>query len=167
MRIQAVYVTSDGRVRAEFREAEVTGRFEFSMSDRSGDLCFFMDDENEARARLAAAAFNDDLCELRRLLDIAEADAQIAEDDAETIQVEFRKCLFEISFTRAGYDVREMPPAQKSSEAATSSDYMTQARQIWTENADKHDLLRAVFKETNPLVERREIERAPEHHKEK
>ncbi len=72
MRIQAVYVISEGRVRAEFRKAEATGRFEFSLSDRSGDLCFFMDDENEANARLAAAAFNSDLAELRRLLDAAE-----------------------------------------------------------------------------------------------
>ena len=82
MRIQAVYVTSEGRVRAEFREAEVTGLFEFSLSDRSGDLCFFMDNENEARARLAAAAFNDDLAELRRLLDVADAAAELESTEA-------------------------------------------------------------------------------------
>ena len=43
----------------------------------------FLKPAHLARARLAAAAFDDDLCELRRLLDIAEADAQIADDDAE------------------------------------------------------------------------------------
>ena len=76
------------------------------------------------------------------------------------LQSEFRKCLCEISFQRAGWDY-ELPPAQKSKEAATSSDYMTRARQIWAENADKHDELRAVFRETQPLVQMREIERAP------
>ncbi len=81
MKFQALYATSDGRVRAEFREVEVTGRFEFSLSDRSGDLCFFMDDENEANARLAAAAFNGDLAELRRLLDAA-APVPVEEDAA-------------------------------------------------------------------------------------
>ena len=81
------------------------------------------------------------------------------------MRAEFRKCLCEISFTRAGYDVREMPPAQKSDEAARASDCMTRARQIWAENADEHDELRSVFQETQPLVEMREIERAPEHQK--
>ena len=92
---------------------------------------------------------------------------EVAADGADTratLQAEFRKCLCEISFTRAGYDVRQMPPAQKSSEAATSSDYMTQARQLWAENPDKHASLRGVFKDVNPLVEMREIERVPEHH---
>ncbi len=72
MRIQAVYVTSEGRVRAEFRESEMHGRFEVSLSDVSGDHCFFMDTENDDHARLAAAAFNGDLAELRRLLDAVE-----------------------------------------------------------------------------------------------
>ncbi len=80
MRIQAVYVTSEGRVRAEFRETEMHRRFEFSLSDPSGDLCFFMDTENEDNARLAAAAFNGDLTELRRLL--YEAELVPAEGDA-------------------------------------------------------------------------------------
>ncbi len=83
MKIQAVYVTSEGRVRAEFRKVEATGRFEFCLSDRSGDLGIFMDDENEAHARLAAAAFNGGLAELRRLLGAADAAAMRAEDDAE------------------------------------------------------------------------------------
>ena len=91
--------------------------------------------------------------------------ADTAADDTDTMQAEFRKCLCELSFTRAGYDVREMPPAQKSDEAARASDCMTRARQIWAENADEHDELRAVFQETQPLVEMREIERAPEHQK--
>ncbi len=43
---------------------------------------FFLKGHYLARAYLAAAAFNGDLCELRRLLDIAEADFQIAEDGA-------------------------------------------------------------------------------------
>ena len=90
--------------------------------------------------------------------------AETAADGTATLQSEFRKCLTEISFTRAGYDVREMPPAQKSGEAARASDCMTRARQIWAENPDKHASLRGVFKDVNPLVEMREIERVPEHH---
>ncbi len=80
MRIQAVYATSEGRVRAEFRETEMHGRFEFSLSDRSGDLCFFMDNENRKRVEMAVAAINGDLTELRRLLDAAEPVP--AEEDA-------------------------------------------------------------------------------------
>ncbi len=48
---------------------------------------------------------------------VAERTATAADTRA-NMQAEFRKCLCEISFTRAGYDVREMPPAQKSKEAA-------------------------------------------------
>ena len=89
---------------------------------------------------------------------------EVAADGADTratLQAEFRKCLCEISFTRAGYDVRQMPPAQKSSEAARASGFMARARQIWAENENQHDELRAVFGEAQPLVEMREIERSP------
>lgn len=107
---------------------------------------------------------------LRKLLDgvensnnAAEVIATAAYSGCHTpdVQVEFRKCLSDISFTRAGYDVRKMPPAQKSSEAAAGADAMTRARQIWSENPDKHDELRAVFKELGPLATVDEIERAP------
>ncbi len=84
-----------------------------------------------------------------------------AADISAKMRAEFRKCLCEISFTRAGYDVREMQPAQKASEAASASDSMTRVRQIWADNPDQHDDLRAVFASLNPLVEMREIERAP------
>ena len=87
--------------------------------------------------------------------------APAAEDASATLQAEFRKCLGEISFTRAGYDVREMPPAQKSKESAKASDFMMRARQIWAENPDKRASCRGVFQDVNPLVEMREIERAP------
>ena len=85
--------------------------------------------------------------------------AATAEDASATLQAEFRKCLTEISFARAGYDVREMPPAQKSKEAARASDCMTRARQIWAENPDKHASLRGIFEDVNPLLEMREIEK--------
>ena len=74
------------------------------------------------------------------------------------LQSEFRKCLCEISFTRAGWDY-ELPPAQKSKEAAMASDCMTRARQIWSENPDKRDDLRSVFTDLQPLAEIREIEK--------
>ena len=44
---------------------------------------FFLKPAHLANARLAAAAFNSDLAELRRLLDIADAAAMRADDDAE------------------------------------------------------------------------------------
>ncbi len=91
----------------------------------------------------------------------AEEVAATAADASANMQAEFRKCLCEISFTRAGYDVREMPPAQKQSEADMAGANMTRARQIWSENPDQHDDLRTVFSDTQPLVEMREIERAP------
>ena len=73
---------------------------------------------------------------------------------------EFRKCLCAVSFTRAGHDFRQMAPAQKQSEAESSANAMTRARQIWADNPDAHDALRAVFTDLQPLVEMREIERA-------
>ena len=87
--------------------------------------------------------------------------ADTAADASANMQAEFRKCLTEISFTRAGYDVREMPPTQKSKEAARASDFMTRARQIWADNPDKRASLRGVFQDVAPLVEMREIERTP------
>ncbi len=76
------------------------------------------------------------------------------------IHAEFRKCLVDISFARAGWDY-ELRPAQKASEASMSADRMTRARQIWAENENQRDELRAVFRDAQPLVEMREIERAP------
>ncbi len=70
MKAQATYVISQGPVMAEFRKSEVTGAFQFILSDRSGNLGIYMETENEANARLAVAAFNGDLTELRRLLDL-------------------------------------------------------------------------------------------------
>ncbi len=73
----------------------------------------------------------------------------------------FRKCLCSISFTRAGWDYYDMAPAQKQSEAASGASSMARARQIWADNADKRDELRAVFKDLQPLATMNEIERAP------
>ncbi len=80
---------------------------------------------------------------------------------AAAMQAKFRQCLLDISFTRAGYDVRGMSPAQKSSEAATGSIAMSLAQAIWVANPDMHDELRAVFRDVEPLVEMREIEDTP------
>ena len=90
-----------------------------------------------------------------------ESAANAEEGASATLQAEFRKCLTEISFTRAGYDVRQMAPAQKSKEAARASDCMMRARQIWADNPDKRAGLRGVFQDVEPLIEMREIERAP------
>ena len=79
MRIQAAYVTSEGRVRAEFRNVEVTGSFMFVMADESGDLGIYMDRENEANARIAVAAMNGEWDDLRRLLDVADAELESTE----------------------------------------------------------------------------------------
>ena len=74
--------------------------------------------------------------------------------------IEFRQCLCAVSFTRAGHDFYDMAPAQKQSEAASGARGMARARQIWADNPDLHDDLRAVFKDLGPLAEMREIERA-------
>lgn len=91
------------------------------------------------------------------------ADECVAEaaDTNAKLRADFTACLVEISFTRAGYDVREMSPTQKHSEAARASGCMMRARQIWADNPDQHDDLRNLFCEMQPLIEMREIERAP------
>ena len=73
---------------------------------------------------------------------------------------EFRKCLCSISFTRAGWDYYDMAPVQKQSEAASGAKGLARAREIWAENPDAHDELRAVFKDLGPLATMDEIERA-------
>ena len=73
---------------------------------------------------------------------------------------EFIRCLGSVSFTRAGWDVRDMAPVQKQGEAESGAKGMARARQIWKDNPDKQDELRAAFVKFNPLVEMREIERS-------
>ena len=107
---------------------------------------------NNAAEVVATAAYD-----AMRATELADA----AEDASATLQAEFRSCLLSISHARAGWDVREMPPAQKSSEAATASDAMMRARQIWADNPDKRASLRGVFQDVEPLVEMREIEHTP------
>ncbi len=75
MKTEAVY-SSKGPIRAVLAESIAHGRFKFILFDKSGNIKIFMDDENEASARLAVAAFNCDLAELRRLLDAADVAAK-------------------------------------------------------------------------------------------
>ena len=51
----------------------------------------FLKPEHLARARLAAVAINGDLAELRRLLDVADAAAMRADDDAEAVKLDARR----------------------------------------------------------------------------
>ena len=89
MKVQAVYVISQGPVRAEFRNSEVSEAFQFILSDKSGDLGIYMDNENEDNARLAVAALNGDLKKLRWMLNEAEALAALrAQDDAAAMRAE-------------------------------------------------------------------------------
>ncbi len=106
-----------------------------------------VENSNNAAEVVATAAYN-----------AMRAD-EVAAAAVATLQEDFRKCLCEISFTRAGWDVRQMPSAQKSKEAASGDDYMTRARQIWADNPDKRASLRGVFEDVNPLMTMREIER--------
>ena len=73
---------------------------------------------------------------------------------------EFRKCLCAVSFTRAGHDFYDMAPAQRQNEATYGTKNLARARQIWADNPNAHDDLRAVFNDLKPLAEMREIERA-------
>ena len=75
------------------------------------------------------------------------------------LEKEFSKCLCSISFTRAGHDYYDMALDQKQSEARSGATAMERAREIWRDNPDKHEGLRATFQELGPLATMDEIER--------
>ncbi len=70
---------------------------------------------------------------------------------------EFKKCLTDMSYSRAGWDY-SMPPQQRAEERAFEQKAKARARAIWAENPASHDYLRAAFKQTQPLVTMSEIE---------
>ncbi len=71
MKAHAFYADSAGPVTARIIACPNRGWFNFELSDPDGSLSIYMDNENRDNAQIAAAAFNGDLCELRRLLDHA------------------------------------------------------------------------------------------------
>lgn len=70
---------------------------------------------------------------------------------------EFKKCLTDMSYSRAGWDY-SMPPHQRAAERDLEQKAKARARAIWSENPASHDDLRAAFKQTQPLVTMSEIE---------
>lgn len=70
---------------------------------------------------------------------------------------EFRKCLSDMSHSRAGWDY-QLPPAQRQEEDRVEHDALSRARAIWAENPNSHDDLRAAFVAENPLATMKEIE---------
>lgn len=70
---------------------------------------------------------------------------------------EFKKCLLDMSHSRAGWDY-QLPPHQRAAERAVEKSALVRAREIWAENPDLHDQLRAAFKDVSPLATMSEIE---------
>lgn len=77
----------------------------------------------------------------------------------EDITTEFKKCLLTMSHSRAGWDY-ELSREQKAKEDREEKEALAMARKIWADNPDRHDDLRAAFKESNPLATMSEIEAA-------
>lgn len=75
------------------------------------------------------------------------------------LTAEFKKCLGSMSYSRAGWDY-ELSAAQRAEENRQEREALARARAIWAENPDRHDDLRAAFKEASPLATMTEIERA-------
>lgn len=70
---------------------------------------------------------------------------------------EFKKCLGTMSHSRAGWDY-DLPPAQRREEDRQEREALSRARAIWKDNPERHDDLRAAFKEASPLAQMKEIE---------
>ncbi len=70
---------------------------------------------------------------------------------------EFKKCLTDMSYTRAGLDYT-MSPEQRAEERKSEQTAKARARAIWAENPDIHDDLRVAFNQTKPLATMSEIE---------
>ncbi len=70
---------------------------------------------------------------------------------------EFKKCLGTMSHSRAGWDY-DLPPAQRREEDRQEREALARARALWKDNPERHDDLRAAFKEASPLAQMKEIE---------
>lgn len=73
---------------------------------------------------------------------------------------EFKKCLLDMSYSRAGWDY-QLPRSQRAAEATMEKSARDRAREIWAQNPEKHDQLRAAFTEVSPLATMSEIEARP------
>lgn len=73
--------------------------------------------------------------------------------------LEFKACLADISFARAGWDVRGMSLDQKQAEASAKKTAMARAREIWRDNPGRRDEIEAAFREYKPLATLDEITR--------
>ncbi len=73
MKMHGAYYICRGFLKAETRDVDVTGQFQFNLSIKGdpADVAFFVDNENREGVEMAVAAINGDLAELRRLLDSA------------------------------------------------------------------------------------------------
>lgn len=74
---------------------------------------------------------------------------------------DFVRCLNTISHTRAGWDYPQMPLDEKKREIEEERAALAQARAIWRDNPDNHDVLREAFKKAQPLAVLSEIEVQP------
>lgn len=69
---------------------------------------------------------------------------------------EFKKCLVDMSYSRAGWDYT-MSPEQRAAERSFEREAKSRARSIWAENPSIHEDLREVFSSAKPLVTMDEI----------
>jgi hypothetical protein len=80
--------------------------------------------------------------------------------DAPDLIAEFKRCLGTMSHSRAGWDY-QLSREQRAKEDREELDALTRARAICAENPDRHDDLRAAFKDASPLAQMAEIEARP------
>lgn len=88
------------------------------------------------------------------------SEAKAVKHTPDELTDEFKRCLNQMSYCRAGWDY-ELPKAQRAEENRQEAAALARARAIWAENSDRHDDLRAAFKDAQPLATMREIENAP------
>jgi hypothetical protein len=74
---------------------------------------------------------------------------------------EFVRCLITMSGARASWDCYDRSAAAKAEGDRAEAQALNRAREIWRDNPDMHDELRAAFVKTQPLATMSEIERAP------
>ena len=71
---------------------------------------------------------------------------------------EFKKCLNDMSYSRAGWDY-QLPHTQRAAEATVEKSALVRAREIWAENPEMHEQFRVAFTEVSPLATMSEIAR--------
>lgn len=71
---------------------------------------------------------------------------------------DWKKALSTLSYTRAGWDFPDNPPAQKKAEADAGASALQRARSIWRDNPGRRGQLVAAFKALGPLATLDEVQ---------